>query len=99
MLLQKPLKVFILSLIKQWKNNKFYKHHNKTDQKYKDGDAVHTMHVFCKIGAWCVWIAFFDVEIFAYLPPDTHKIFFTKLTINMHFSSKTPVENRCLFLV
>src|SRR5258706_343575 len=31
------------------------------------------MHIFHPLCAWLIGVAFFDVEIFCHLPPDTHK--------------------------
>jgi hypothetical protein len=42
-------------------------------QEHENGNAIDAMHITHPFTMWCIWVSFFDVEIFCKLSPYAHK--------------------------
>lgn len=42
-------------------------------QEHKNGNAIDAMHIAHPFAMRCIRVSFFDVEIFCYLTPDSHR--------------------------
>jgi len=62
--------------MKHWLNNQSeYDDHNGKYEHNKR-NSVHAMHVLHPLCSWLIRISFFNVEVLAYLFPDTHIVNF-----------------------
>jgi len=46
-------------------------------QKHENGNAIDAMHIAHPFAVRCIRIFFFDIEVFCYLAPDSHRSLFT----------------------
>lgn len=56
--------------------DQLYSEYDHAKNKDENGKPVYSMHIFYKPRLWPVRIWFINKQVFAYLSPDTHKIYF-----------------------
>lgn len=60
-----------------------YQYNYYGNQKYNERNTVHAMHVFHPGRDRFIRITFFYIQIFCYLPENTHKNYLRLVTINL----------------